>query len=119
MEKHPEIGMEDQMCIYSITMTVMVKTRSLFSVLQEKPGLNFFKFAIVSEWLKKIGRPLPGEQSLEGQCQGILEGVLEMVNHLLGEVNPQCHPDLCHVLCDGHTIAQCSLCHVSQSMSHC
>lgn len=106
MEKLPEIGMEDQMCIYSITMTVMVKTRSLFSVLQEKPGLNFFfKFTIVSEWLKKIGRPLPGEQSLEGQCQGILEGVLEMVDHLLGEANPQCHPDLCHVLCDGHTIA--------------
>lgn len=62
---------------------------------------------------------MPGEQSLEGQCQGILEGVLEMVNHLLGEANPQCHPHLCHVLCDGHTMAQCSLCHVSQSMSHC
>lgn len=119
MEKHPELGMEDQTCIYSIAMTVMVKTKSLFSVLQEKPGLKFFVFPIVSEWLKKNGRPLLGEQSLEGQCQGILEGVLEMVNHLLGEASPQCHPDLCHVLCYGPTVVQCSLCHVSQSMSHC
>lgn len=119
MEKHPELGMEDQTCIYPVTMTVMVKTRSLFSVLQEKPGLKFFEFTIVSEQLKKNGRPLPSEQSLEGYCPGVLEKVLEMVDHLLGEANPQCYPDLCHVLCDGHTMAQCSLCHVSQSMSHC
>lgn len=77
----------------------------VFSVAGKAWTQFFFKFTIVSEWLKKIGRPLPGEQSLEGQCQGILEGVLEMVDHLLGEANPQCHPDLCHVLCDGHTIA--------------
>lgn len=54
MEKHPEIGMEDQTCIYSVTMTVMLKTRSLFSVLQEKLGLIFFNLLLFLSGLKRL-----------------------------------------------------------------